>query len=164
MNKELLFAADLEKNILAEVEKVVQSVSPAIRPAVHMLFLAEQGWNDLFTKKLGKNGDQYPLPDAETLLGCDKDWQKIIESLKEAVPEGTGSLTLFWMLYALVERTVQYYQQAAANSAYPAERLFFTSLAQYKILMKKRVGSLVRIMYNHAWAELGFAPFLLGKE
>ncbi|MCE5285464.1 MAG: hypothetical protein LLG02_06425 [Pelosinus sp.] len=162
MNKELLFAADLEKNILSELKKMTENAAIVLGPALHMLIAAEEGWNELF-HLLAENQPQYPALSTEILAGSDQEWLKVIAPLKEVEIQNTDSLILFWMLYALIERTAQYYQQAAANSAYPDQRQFFNSLSQCKLLLKKRIDSIMRIMYNHAWAEVGFAPFMLGK-
>jgi hypothetical protein len=159
----LLFAADLERNTLAELNRILENVPSIICPALTMLIAAEEGWNELFNL-IENNQQQYPALNTESLAGSDKEWLKVIASLKEAQFQNTDSLTIFWMLYAIAERTTQYYQQAAANSAYPDERQFFISLAKCKLLLKKRIDSIMRIMYNHAWAEVGFAPFLLGKD
>jgi hypothetical protein len=163
MNKELLFAADLEKNILSELSKMAETAPSVLKPALQMLLAAENSWNELFTIA-EIEPREYPEPKAEALAGSDKEWQGIALDLKNTPADNTESLVLFWMLYAFIERTTQYYQQAAANCAYPADRQFFLALAQCKLLLKKRIDGIMRIMYNHAWAEVGFAPFLLGKD
>jgi hypothetical protein len=163
VNKELLFAADLERNTLAELKRILENAPSIICPVLDMLIAAEEGWNDVF-KLLENNERQYPIIEAKVLTGLDNEWTKVIATLKEVQFENADILLLLWMLHAAVERTMHYYQQAAANSAYPAQRQFFTSLVQCKLLMKKRLDSIMRIMYNHAWAEIGFAPFVLGKD
>lgn len=161
MNKELLFAADLERNTLSVLNKMLEGASKELHPVIHMLLYVQKGWNELL-QLLEK--EDYPEPNAAVLAGSEKEWLQVMASLKQVEFKNTDDLILFWMLYALAERTLQYYQQAAANSAYPAARQFFTALCQCKLLQKKRIDSIMRILYNHAWAEVGFAPFVLGKD
>lgn len=163
MDKAFLFAQSLERNILVEVERMSERALPAVAPAFELIVKLQHAWVDIFSNIENKEGE-YPVLNTVILVGSDKEWQKIMALLGEVECRNTDCLVLISMVYAIIDKALQYYQQAASNTAFPSEQLFFTSLAKYKLLMKKRIDGIVRIIYNHAWSEVGFAPFVLGKN
>ncbi|MDD4600578.1 hypothetical protein SDC9_06095 [bioreactor metagenome] len=64
----------------------------------------------------------------------------------------------------LIEKSLQFYRQAANNSAYEHDKLYFNSLVELKKVLKRRIDSVLRIVYNALWSKIGFAPFVFGKE
>jgi len=162
----LLCAATLEASIRQEIEAVIQTAPGELQPfwsaigKFHVefeLLLDRAQYTDV-------DSSRYPGVDSVALLGSDDAWQKLLRDFA-AVPDKTiSSLTALWMTHTLVEKSGQFYQQAAANSPHPTTRLFFSSLAETKNMLRRRVDGLMRVLYNEIWAEIGFAPFLLGKD
>lgn len=64
-------------------------------------------------------------------------------------------MQLVWLL----QKTAQFYQQAAANTPYPSQQLFFSSLSKWKVLLRKRLEGEARHGHSRLWNELGFSPF-----
>lgn len=98
------------------------------------------------------------------LVGDDAAWKQLEDALTAAPQAAEHSLMLLAMLQTLVDKSGQFYQQAALNAPYPAERLFYSSLAQCKQIQKKKVERLQRVAANHIWGKVGFAPLVLGKD
>jgi hypothetical protein len=162
----LLCAATLEASIRQEIEAVTQQAPGELQPFWEVIGKFQVGFELLVDRAQYTDVDtgRYPGVDSAALLGSDETWQKIQRDFA-AVPEKTiSSLTALWMIQALVEKSGQFYQQAAANSAHPSARLFFSSLAETKNMLRRRVDGLMRVVYNEIWAEIGFAPFTLGKN
>lgn len=108
---------------------------------------------------------RYPVVEAAELLGSDSDWQQFTAQAKPGTdPVNLPALTALWSIYTLIDRSAQYYQQAAANNAHPAARLFFHSLAETKKILRGRLAGIIQSSVNYYWGQLGFAPFMLGKE
>ena len=160
----LRFAASLEAQIRQEVE-VVMAQSPAgLQTLVTAVGHFQAEIELLLDRAQGTDVDtgRYPEVNAAALLGPDSVWQ---EAAAGVARESTvGALASLWFLHTLTERSGQFYQQAALNSAHPSTRLFFASLAEVKAMLRRRLDGVLRALYNEAWAEVGFAPFLLGKD
>lgn len=105
----------------------------------------------------------YPPVNESQLLGADGEWQQVA-SHNEAGSASLKLLVMLWTVNTLLDKTAQFYQQAAANNAHPQTRLFFNSLSHIKRILVRRVNSTIQIYCNHYWGELGFAPFMLGKD
>lgn len=71
---------------------------------------------------------------------------------------------ILWMLYALYDRTFQYYRQASHNTQQPTSRYFYSSLAEVKNIIRRRLDAASRVLSNEVWGQVGFAPFIIGKE
>jgi hypothetical protein len=92
---------------------------------------------------------------------------KIFTPAPSAQPNPDTSLAAMcalWMVYALLEKSAQYYQQASLNSAHPVLKIFFSSLSEIKNILRRRAAAQVRIVSNDLWGKVGFAPFILGKD
>ena len=69
-----------------------------------------------------------------------------------------------WSIHAMLDKASQFYLQASKQVEPPQLRLFFSNLAEIKLMLRRRVGAVERILANQAWKEIGFPPGLLGKE
>jgi hypothetical protein len=105
----------------------------------------------------------YPQVKESQLLGPDTVWQQFTVQ-KDVTNTGVQVLITLWQISSLIDKTVQFYQQAATNSAHPHTRLFFNSLCHVKRILHRRFNGIIQIYCNHYWGELGFAPFMLGKD
>ena len=64
----------------------------------------------------------------------------------------------------MLDKMAQYYLQAAKQVDSPQQRLLFSSLAEIKQRLRRRVGAVEQIQANQIWKQVGFPPGLLGKE
>jgi len=163
--KTFIFAARLEGQVRREVE-ALSARAPAEPQAVVGAVAGFQAEFELLVDRAqGADIDRgrFPPVDAGALLGPDNVWQEA-DGGRTAAAAGEAGLTALWLLYALMDRSGQFYQQAANNSAHPAARLFWGSLAEVKGMMRRRLDGVLRGFYNAAWTEVGYAPFVMGKD
>lgn len=105
----------------------------------------------------------YPEVNESELLGSDTVWQQLTLP-KEVTNASLQMLITLWQLSIEIDKTAQFYQQAATNSAHPQSRLFFNSLSHVKRILLRRLNGIIQMYCNYYWGELGFAPFMLGKD
>ncbi len=160
------FAASLEAQIRQEVEDATGQAPPELQPVVAAVGRFEAEFELLLDRAQYVDVDtgRYPEVDAAALLGTNGVWEEAASRLRPFGETTVPALAALWLLHTLTERSGQYYQQAALNSAHPAVKLFFASLAEVKAMLRRRLDGLLRQLYNAAWAEVGFAPFVLGKD
>ncbi len=160
------FAAILEAQIRQEVEVVMAQSPPELQTVVTAVGTFQAGIELLVDRAqyVDVDSGRYPEVSAAELLGPDSVWQEATAKLGTSGESTVVGLASLWFLIVLTEKSGQYYQQAALNSAHPATRLFFSSLAEVKGMLRRRLDGLLRQLYNAAWTQVGFAPFVLGKD
>lgn len=97
-------------------------------------------------------------PQKHMYPALDPEWANLppeIEMREYSLPETLELLNLVW----LMQKTAQYYQQAANDTPYPSQQIFFASLQQWKLLLRKRLEGAARHAHSRLWQELGFSPF-----
>ena len=159
------FAAAMEGTIRQELELISKRSSSQLQPFWEMVSKFQAEFELLLDKAQYTNIDthSYPVVDASILLGADNVWQEIVYNFGQAEKNNTD-MAVLWMMQAATEKSGQFYIQAAANSAHPSTRIFFSSLAEAKNMLRRRFDKMLRILYNENWGNLGFAPFILGKD
>lgn len=160
------FAAAMEASIRQEAERITDQVPAGLEPVLAAVAAFQAEFELLIDRAQYTDVDtgRYPEVGTTTLLGTEKVWLGAAARLKEAGANNAAVLATLWLLYSLVDKSGQFYQQAALNSAHPATRLYLSSLAEVKAMLRRRLDSLLRMVYNEVWADVGFAPFLLGKD
>lgn len=159
----LHFAIELETAINSQLTTLA---APAdIIPVITLIHSCQMNFLALLSSAGAINIDSapYPLVTEDQLLGSDTSWQQLTLHT-DATNASLQVFTTLWPIYMATDKTVQFYQQAAANSAQPQTRLFFSSLSHVKKILCRRLGGIIQIYYNHYWGEIGFAPFVLGKD
>lgn len=164
--KTFQFAASLEAQIRQDVEVIVAQAPAGLKAVAAAVGKFQAEFELLLDRAQYVDVDtgRYPEVDAAILLGPDGVWQEAAAELAAAEETTVPGLAALWFLHTLTVKSGQYYQQAALNSAHPATRLFLGSLAEVKTMLRRRLDGLLRQLYNAAWAEVGFAPFVLGKD
>lgn len=158
------FALNLETAInhkITEMKEISQSGS---LPAITLLENFQTAFLELLAKASTIDIDSVPYPtvDETRLLAADAAWQTAAQSI--VIESELPMLLALWSVTAAVDKALQFYQQAAVNSAHPQTRLFFNSLSHVKKILRRRLDGIIQIYHNHYWGELGFAPFSLGKD
>lgn len=113
-------------------------------------------------KSIDIDTEEYPQI-GNKLLNIGKDWEKIVSD-KLFLSAATNDLLILWSLHTAFDRMEQFYRQSALNNAYPSIRAYFNSLAEVKMLLRRRFHGLIHVIYNDIWGKVGFAPFMLGKD
>jgi len=164
--RDFQFAAAMEASIRQEIERLMDFSPQELQPAMAMLGKFQAEFELILDRVQLTNVDvgSYPTIHAENLLGPDSAWQQIAEHFGAAQDKTAANLAVLWAVYALMEKSGQFYQQAALNSPHPSTRLLLASLGEVKSMARRRVDALLRVMYNEVWADVGFAPSKLGKD
>ncbi len=164
--KQLQFAVKLETGIHRELKNLSTKGPPELisvtggfveAHAKLALMLNNISYDDLVKGK-------YQASELGQIMATDEEWRRQLAAFRVGPENSVDYLTALWTIHIWLDRSAQYYQQAARNSEYPSLRLFFENLAQLKQILKRRADSLLRTAYNAVWEEVGFAPFLLGKS
>jgi len=163
---QLSFAAAMESGIRQEIEYIGREAPPELKPFLDIVGKFQVEFELLLDRGQCTNIDTgcYPEVDPLVLLGTDSQWQELTRVFGQVAEKSTADLTALWMIQALIEKSGQLYQQASINSAYPATRLFMRSMTEAKSMLRRRIDGLLRVLYNEMWADLGFAPLVLGKD
>ncbi|CVK19702.1 hypothetical protein [Sporomusa sphaeroides] len=161
------FAFELETSLSRQIETLHDTATTGTVP-IPVLGLIKNSQTE-FLKLLSalntgeSDSVRYPAVTETQLLGSDAVWQQATQNTT-AANACLQELTALWSIYITIDKCVQFYQQAAVNSAQPQARLFFSSLSHVKKILRRRLDGIIQIYYNYYWGELGFAPFILGKD
>ena len=109
------------------------------------------------------NANSFPQINLTELVN-DVEWDKVITRLNSNPRVLLAQQPMLWILHTLYDRQFQFYYQAGQNSPKLDAKVFMSSLAQVKNLVRRRLEVISRVASNEAWGQLGFAPFVLGKE
>ncbi|MBP2653029.1 MAG: hypothetical protein H6Q73_598 [Firmicutes bacterium] len=164
--KELRFAVVLEASIRHEVEHIAKQASAELQLVLDIVSRFQAEFELLLDRacSIDVSNGKYPEVPVNVLLGSDGEWQQAIKSFTLSGDKSVANLTNLWMIIALIENSRQFYQQALLNCPYPTARIFLSSLAEIKIILRRRIDGVLRGMYNEVWAQVGFAPFVIGKD
>jgi hypothetical protein len=104
--------------------------------------------------------------DSTLLIGSEDQWKRLTLPFLPSTSPIPADYTLIWCIRAMMDKSHQFYQQAAHQETAESVSLhwFFQSVAEVKRMMNRRLSGLERTFANQAWKELGFPPGLLGKE
>lgn len=91
-------------------------------------------------------------------------WQEAMADMIIHPESLVSQLSLLWMLQALYDKSFQYYRQAGYNTPMPAAKYFYSSLAEVKNMIRRRIDAASHVLSNEVWGEIGFAPYVIGKE
>lgn len=158
----LKFAINMEEEIIRQMEILQKNSGEELAELFGSFLKIEREFLELLKQAAKVNVDleNYSPVNAEKILG------KPLPSWGAAGENQASQQTVcvLWMVYALVEKSAQYYRQASLNSSHPALKLFMGSLGEVKNIFRGRAAACLRMAYNDIWGEIGFAPFVLGKD
>jgi hypothetical protein len=157
------FAIEFETAITNQMHEI--AVTADIVPLITLIQRCQTEFVALLSTANTINIDiaAFPPVNESQLLGADTAWQQFTVN-KEAANAGMQTLLTLWSIYTVIDKTAQLYQQAATNSPHPQTRLFFNSLSHIKRILLRRLSGIIQSYNNYYWGELGFAPFMLGKD
>jgi hypothetical protein len=159
------FALELENSICNQIAGLSHTAHPGNTQVISLITSFQKELLQLLSmaNQIDIDNASYPTIDETHLLGPDSQWQEVTKNTVAVSTSLQTSVTL-WSIYATMDKSLQFYQQAATNSAHPQTRLFFSSLSHVKKILLRRLDGIIKIYDNHYWGNLGFAPFLLGKD
>jgi len=155
------FAAALEASIRQEFESMIERAPQELGPLFIKLSKVQTEFELLLDRAQGINPElpQYPDVDQQELIGSDEEWRILTRDFADAPNKSIICLILLLAAVEFLDKSEQFYRQAAVNSAHPTTKFFISSMAEVKAILRRRVDGVLRVMYNQAWGELGFAPF-----
>lgn len=156
-------AIDIERNSIVSFTKLLQDAKPEIKTVFEAVIMQQK--HIIAILESAKNIEQiqgaYPEIETGELFG-EKDWQQAVYFLIQSNTK-KEHVTALWMVYTVIEKSCQFYQQTSANTVFVPTKLFLSSIVQLKSLQRRRMDALLRTVYNEIWEAVGFAPVLLGK-
>lgn len=163
MSKVLNFAVKFEEEIVRQLESLKKTDSEEIVSILNAVIEAEEKMIEVL-----KEAQTYDIDlDTYKQIGIDKILDKDNEFVNFMKNKEADFLKIFCELTsisALIDRSAQFYSQSAANNSHPSLKLFLSSLAQVKNVLRGRLKGCIRSVSNDLWQEVGFAPFALGKD
>ncbi|HWR39858.1 MAG TPA: hypothetical protein VN611_10185 [Patescibacteria group bacterium] len=155
----------MEISVTAHLLEIQKNAPQELQPFFSLLLQAQRELNQLLTQALAVDISlaQYPEPNLTAIIADDNAWKTAGETLPPA-ERLCDALARVWSVEALLDKTAQFYRQSSQNHAHPTERLFFSSLAEIKQLLRRRASSLNQSLGNQVWSEVGFSPFILARE
>lgn len=161
----LTFAASMEKGIGANIEKLKPGCSPELCNVLELLSGFQREFELVMVRAQSLSAEQnMPELDTEHLLGSDENWRKLTGAFSVDSPPIAQDYTVLWSVHAMLDKNTQFYQQASKHSMQPQVRLFFGSVAELKLMLRRRIDGVERVVANQVWKSVGFAPGLLGKD
>lgn len=161
------YALIMENSIRQEVILRQQNCPMQLKPLLEMITNYQEAHINILQQVIDKdNLSTYPeLNGLEKLFEINWTDNFKFEVHKDASIEQLMKLYMILsILSSIIEKSLQFYRQASSNSAYEYEKIFYNSLAEQKKVVKRRIDSALRIVYNILWSLVGFAPFIFGKE
>lgn len=157
------FALRLENACIVTLEDEADHAPNMLKSLIELAIGCQKNFYSLIgqASRINANTEKYPIVDPLSLVSSEADWRNAFDGFTEQPHDLALAIVHLWTIYELFEKSGQFYQQAALNSPYPAERLFYSSLAEAKKMLKRRLDSAIRVISNEIWGEIGFAPFAL---
>lgn len=150
--------------------KVLQIIRECSSPALESFIDKLIESNDQFKKLLDLSQaelhkcERLPEIEPELVMGPESNWQQLTQAFNPSELPNSDDLVILWSVYAVIDRAEQYYRQAAQFSMQQQERLFFSSLAELKGKLRRKIDFVQRIISNQVWSVVGFSPGKLAKE
>jgi hypothetical protein len=161
----LAFASLMEHSIIDDMEGLRGSCSPELSRAVELLIRFHGEFERLVTTaKMSAKEQTWPELTAAVFVGTDETWREITGSIHPGTVPLAADYTALWCIHALLDKSAQFYQQAARQNIPEQERIFLGSVAELKLILHRRMDGVERVVANQVWKSVGFPPGLLGKE
>lgn len=158
------FALSIETCLRKEIRNKIDNTPQEVTALYKIIDKTQNEFETILERAMHTRIDSEPFPIVEpSILGNDIVWKKTTEAYSITANTSIQLLMDFWEIHILIEKSAQFYQQAALNTPHPAEKIFFTSCSEVKHILRRRIYGILQIMCNHAWAELGFTPFVFAK-
>ena len=165
MVKTLEFALAMEASIAEKMRVLPVGCSNVVAELTDQLIQSQQSFAKLIEQAKDRGNEAMELTmDAAGLIGSDVEWAAITAKFQPGDTPVLADATALWSIHAMLDKASQFYLQASKQVDPPQLRLFFSNLAEIKLMLRRRVGAVERILANQAWKEIGFPPGLLGKE
>ena len=155
---EISFARALEDSVKVYVERELNYNREVIKEVLKLLRKQQSIYEKLLDQVQLQLGI-FPEVSIEDMME-EKAWTSILEQYS-STKEGdiASDFVVLTALYALIEKTAIYYNQAAFYNPYPAGKHFYSALSHIKHGTRRRVDAIRRVNENKIWEKIGFAPY-----
>lgn len=161
----LLFAVSMEKSIAGNIEGFRGACSPELQAVLEQLLIFQKEYVEVVSlAEASKSGFNAVDIDALKLMGKAESWALLLAEFNPEAPPAANDFSILWCVCAMLDKSAQYYQQAARYETQPQMRISLASLAQMKSALRRRISGIERVVANQVWKAVGFAPGILAKE
>ena len=164
--KSIEFATVMESAVRANIDNLSLTASPAISMLLDIMKSGQDEFHNLMMKASIAESHSALFPEMETemLIGNEAAWKNASSGLKASDPPNPSDIAILWCVMSMLDKSLQFYKQASHNALQPQTRLFFSSAAELKAILHRRLDGIVRILSNQVWSAVGFPPGVLAKE
>lgn len=165
MSKSLDFAVAMEQAIAGKLQAFGVGCSVELTALLERVTRSQQAFVQLLSEaSCAEPAAKEPDFDVAAMIGSDAEWAAITSRFQPGTAPAAIDIAALWSVYSMLDKMAQYYLQAAKQVDSPQQRLLFSSLAEIKQKLRRRVGAVEQIQANQVWKQVGFPPGLLGKE
>lgn len=160
------FALELELAIEKTLTEFRPRCTDKLFNMLDMLVASQQEFVNVLTQAdvTTPGRESFPVIETVRVVGAEETWRLVTATFRADEQPETSNITVLWSVCACIDRSAQFYAQAAQNSASPQSRLFFGSLAELKQMLRRKVDGILRVNENQVWSVVGFPPGRLSKE
>lgn len=159
------FAVAMELAIAGRVQELGAGCSQELAVLLERLVLSQQAFvlqlADTSSKDDAGNALEF---DVARLIGSDDERAAITSRFQPGTVPVAVDIVIIWSICSMLDKMGQFYLQAAKQVDSTQERLVFSSLAEVKQKLRRRVAGVEQIQSNQVWKGVGFPPGLLGKD
>lgn len=157
------YAIQLERQINNTLQLIATDADSRIIPLVEVLAKHQGKMLEILLAVENAGIAGYSQVEIPALFDESK-WQEAVAAVNFNSKSLVTQLSLLWAIQAFYDKSFQYYRQAGQNTPFPAEKYFFSSLAEVKNMIRRRIDAVSHVLSNEIWGEIGFAPYIIGKE
>ena len=161
----LLFAMSMEKSIDANLKDLQGNCSPELQSVLAQLILFQHEFEQtLLQLQSLESGQGLPEIDTLRLVGNDELWNSLSHQFNPTSLPSAADYMVLCSVHAMLDKTSQFYLQTAKNVEQAPQRLVLSSIAEMKLMLRRRFDGIERIVANQVWNAVGFPPGMLAKE
>jgi len=161
----LLFAIAMEKSIGANLKNMQESCSPELKSVLAQLIVFQQEFEQILLQlQSPESGVGLPTIDPVRMVGNDELWNSLSNQFQPASLPSAADYMVLCSVHAMLDKTAQFYLQTAKNIEQAPQRLLLSSIAEMKLMLRRRFDGIERVVVNQVWNAVGFPPGMLAKE
>ena len=161
----LQYAGAMENSIGVTLRTLQANCSPELtRVLEHLVQIQLELERIVLQAESAELGQGLPEFDVMQIVGDELCWRCLANPFQPSSLPSAIDYTVLWSVHAMMAKSAQYYQQAALNTNQPNLRIALSSIAEMKLILRRRIAAIERIVANQLWQSLGFPPGLLAKE
>lgn len=161
----LLWAMSMEKSIDANLKNLQGNCSPELQSVLEQLIIFQHEFEKILQQLISlESGQSLPEIDTFRLVGNDELWNSLGNQFQPTSLPSAANYMVLCSVHEMLDKMSQFYLQTAKNVEQAPQRLMLSSIAEMKLMLRRRFDGIERIVANQFWNALGFPPGMLAKE